>query len=193
MIATLRGKLTFKSPTSVVIETGGVGFLVHIPVSSLETLGETGEDVSLYTHLHVREDAMQLYGFATQSERDLFLSLIAVSGIGPKLAQGVLSGISVEQFYRAIEHQDVAALSHVPGIGKKTAERLVLELKDKIGGTSAGGPPGAGLMPAAEEAVMALLSLGYKRQKVEPVVQNLIIQDRSLSIEELIRRALREM
>jgi len=132
MIASVRGILTHKSLTSVVIHTGGIGFQILIPVSSHEALGKVGEEVSLLTYLHVREDVLQLYGFATEAERELFLSLITVSGIGPKLAQSVLSGISVKDFRLAVQQQDIAALSRVRGIGKKTAERLVVELREKI-------------------------------------------------------------
>lgn len=193
MIASIRGTLIQKSPTSVVIETGGVGFRLFIPVSSHEALGETGSEVTLLTHLHVRDDALHLFGFATSAERDLFLSLISVSGVGPKLAQSVLSGISVKDFQIAIRQQDIAALSRVPGIGKKTAERLVVELKDKT--EKLGDDMGAMSRTAstAKEAVSALLSLGYKRQQAESTVQKLLKQDASLSIESLIRQALRAM
>jgi Holliday junction DNA helicase RuvA len=193
MIDRIRGKLIRKSPTSAVIETAGVGFHLLIPVSSHEALGDIGEEVTLLTHLHVREDAMQLFGFATRAERELFLSLISVSGVGPKLAQSVLSGISVPDFHAAIQQQDIHALSRVPGIGKKTAERLVVELKDKTGklDLDVGGKPH--VASTAEEAVRAMLSLGYKRQQAESIVQKLLKQDAALSIEALIRRALREM
>lgn len=192
MIATVHGKLTWKSPTSVIIETGGIGLQIFIPVSSLEAIGDIGENVQLFTHLHVREDALQLFGFATKAERELFLFLISVSGVGPKLAQSVLSGISVDDFRRAIQQQDIAALSRVPGIGKKTAERLIVELKEKIGRSDAA-LAASSKISSSEEAVMALLSLGYRRAQAEPIVQSLLKQDVSMPIEELIRRALREM
>jgi len=193
MIASIKGTLTDKSPTSVVIDIGGIGLQVLIPVSSLEGLGDIGDKVQLLTHLHVREDALQLYGFATLAERELFLSLISISGVGPKLAQSILSGITVEDFRLAVQQQNIAALSRVPGIGKKTAERLVVELKEKIGHleTDSRGLPVAS--SAAEEAIRALLSLGYRQQQAGMTVQKLLKEDASMSVEELIRRSLREM
>jgi Holliday junction DNA helicase RuvA len=191
MIARIRGILLQKSPTSVLIETGGIGFQLHIPVSSMNDIGEPGQEVQLFTVLHVREDALQLFGFATRQEKDLFLQLISVSGIGPRLAQSVLSGISVDDFGAAIHQQNFSALSSIPGIGRKTAERLVVELKDKIGITAQPGKT-EGRTPVSEEAVMALLSLGYKRNQAESVIRKLT-QESSMPIEELIRRALREL
>jgi Holliday junction DNA helicase RuvA len=191
MIARIRGILLQKSPTSVLIETGGIGFQLHIPVSSMNAIGEPGQEVQLFTVLHVREDALQLFGFATWQEKDLFLQLISVSGIGPRLAQSVLSGISVDDFRAAIHQQNFSALSSIPGIGRKTAERLVVELKDKIGMAAQPGKT-EGRTPVSEEAVMALLSLGYKRNQAESVIRKLT-QESSMPIEELIRRALREL
>jgi Holliday junction DNA helicase RuvA len=191
MIARIRGILLQKSPTSVLIETGGIGFQLHIPVSSMNAIGEPGQEVQLFTVLHVREDALQLFGFATRQEKELFLQLISVSGIGPRLAQSVLSGISVDDFRTAIHQQNFSALSSIPGIGRKTAERLVVELKDKIG-MAAQPSKTEGRIPVGEEAVMALLSLGYKRNQAESVIRKLT-QESSMPIEELIRRALREL
>jgi len=193
MIASIRGKLIQKSPTFVVIETSGIGFHLFIPVSSHAALSEIGKEATLFTYLHVREDALQLFGFVTQAERDLFLSLISVSGIGPKLAQGILSGISVTDFYSAIQHQDIHALSRIPGIGKKTAERLMVELKDKTEKLGLDIQTRPETESVVKEAVSALLSLGYKRHQAELIVQKLVKQDASISIEALIRRALREM
>lgn len=191
MIARIRGILLQKSPTSVLIETGGIGFQLQIPVSSMNALGEPGQEVQLLTVLHVREDALQLFGFATPEERELFLQLIGVSGIGPKLAQAVLSGISVDDFSTAIYEQNFTALSRIPGIGRKTAERLVVELKDKLSKPSQTSKI-EGWSSSGEEAVKALLSLGYKRTQAESVIQRLS-RDSSMPIEELIRRALREI
>jgi Holliday junction DNA helicase RuvA len=195
MIAYISGKLTRKTPTWIVVETGGVGFQVFIPVSSYDALGETGRDVRVLTHLHVREDVLQLYGFATEAEKRLFLMLISVSGVGPKLAQGILSGISVAEFESAVRSQDLAALTRVPGIGKKTAERLVLELKEKIGEarTADGSAPPAERLPFEEEAVLALVSLGYKRAQAQETIRKVLKQDRSLSLEETLRRALSQI
>jgi Holliday junction DNA helicase RuvA len=193
MITTLSGRLTHKTPTWVVVETGGVGFHVIIPVSSYEALGEPGREVRILTYLHVREDTLQLYGFATEGERRLFLLLISVSGIGCKLAQGVLSGIPVVDFERAVRSQDIHALIKVPGVGRKTAERLVLELKDKIGEPKTGGEAAmtAGPVSMEEEAVLALVSLGYRRTQAQDAVQKTLRLDSALALEEVIRRALR--
>jgi Holliday junction DNA helicase RuvA len=193
MIATLRGKLIHKAPTSVILETGGIGFQALIPVSSFNKLGEIGDEVQLLTYLHVREDALQLFGFISSEERQLFLSLISITGIGPKLAQGILSGITVGDFKSAILHQDITALTRIPGIGKKTAERLVLELRDKTASWGEGGQMPEGKPSTHEEAILALISLGYKRNSVENVIQKLFKQDSTLGIEEVIRRALREL
>jgi holliday junction DNA helicase RuvA len=193
MIATLRGKLTHKAPTSVILETGGIGFQALIPVSSFNKLGEIGDEVQLLTYLHVREDALQLFGFISAEERQLFLSLISVTGIGPKLAQGILSGITVNDFKSAIQHQDIPALTRIPGIGRKTAERLILELRDKSSTWGEGNQVTEGKPKIHDEAVLALISLGYKRNSVENVIQKLVKEDPALRIEEVIRRALREL
>jgi holliday junction DNA helicase RuvA len=193
MIAHISGKLIQKNATWIVVESGGIGFHVSIPVSSYDAFGETGMTVRVLTHLHVREDALQLFGFATEAERRLFLLLISVSGIGPKLAQGILSGIAVGDFETAVRDNDLAALTKVPGIGKKTAERLVLELKEKIGEFKSAGERAAPSekAPMEEEAVLALVSLGYRRVQAQEAVQKILKQDRSLSLEETLRRALR--
>jgi holliday junction DNA helicase RuvA len=195
MISFISGTLRHKTPTLAVVETGGVGFRILIPVSSYAAIGEPGQTVRILTHLHVREDALQLYGFATEPERRLFLLLISVSGIGCKVAQGILSGITVADFERAVAGQDVAALTRIPGVGKKTAERLVLELKDKVGEEAlreSAGPPVSGAETKVEdEAVLALMSLGYKRSQAQDAVRKALGQDRSMPLEEAIRRALR--
>ena len=192
MIASIAGKMTHKSPTWIVVESGGIGFHISIPVSSYDAFGETGRDVRVLTHLHVREDALQLFGFATEAERRLFLLLISVSGVGPKLAQGILSGIAVGDFENAVRGNDLAALTKVHGIGKKTAERLVLELKEKIGEFKFSGEQAASSekTPMEEEAVLALVSLGYRRAQAQEAVQKIMKQDRLLSLEETLRRAL---
>lgn len=196
MIAQLRGLLIEKSPTSVILEAGGVGFEIGIPLSSLNAIGEVGEEIRLFTYLHVREDTLQLYGFASKQERALFLLLISVSGVGPKLAQSILSGITVDEFEQAVRHNQSATLNRIPGVGKKTAERLILELQDKL---KTGRPTESGTMTdriapqAGEEAILALLSLGYKRNDAERAVQKALSENRSLKVEDLLRAALSEM
>lgn len=196
MIAQLRGKLIEKSPTSVVLETGGVGFQVGIPLSSLNAIGEVGDEIHLFTYLHVREDTLQLYGFASKRERALFLLLIAVSGVGPRLAQSILSGITVDEFEKAVCENQSHVLNRIPGVGKKTAERLILELQDKIDAgavSESKGPVSRAIPETADEAVLALVSLGYKQNEAERAIQKALSRDSDLEIEALLRAALSEI
>ena len=197
MIASLSGILKGKSPTEVLVDVGGVGYAVSIPISTYSTLGDLNSPVHLLTHLHVREDAMQLYGFATEAERQLFRLLISITGIGPKIAQGILSGISVSDLRQHIIGGNIAALTSIPGIGKKTAERLVVELRDRIGKTdSTSGStviPGDKNAEIRNEALLALLSLGYNRAAAEKAIR-LALNDgggSDLEIENLIKKALK--
>ncbi len=197
MIASLSGILKGKSPTEVLVDVGGVGYAVSIPISTYSTLGDLNSPVHLLTHLHVREDAMQLYGFATEAERRLFRLLISITGIGPKIAQGILSGISVSDLRQHIIGGNIAALTSIPGIGKKTAERLVVELRDRIGKTdSTSGStviPGDKNAEIRNEALLALLSLGYNRAAAEKAIR-LALNDggeSDLEIENLIKKALK--
>jgi Holliday junction DNA helicase RuvA len=170
MIAFLRGRVLEKHPTRVIVETGGVGYEVHVPLSSYSAVGEPGTDVALRIHTHVREDALQLFGFATPLELALFDRLVAVSGIGPKLALAVLSGIAPPDLVGAIGSGDIARLVSIPGIGRKTAERIILELRDKVSaleGAAGGGAPGDG---TRTDLVSALVNLGYHRPAAEKAV-----------------------
>ena len=170
MIAFLRGRVLEKHPTRVIVETGGVGYEVHVPLSSYSAIGEPGADVALRIHTHVREDALQLFGFATPLELALFDRLVAVSGIGPKLALAVLSGIAPGDLVGAIGGGDIARLVSIPGIGRKTAERIVLELRDKVSaleGSATGGAPGDG---TRTDLLSALVNLGYHRPAAEKAV-----------------------
>ncbi|MDE1922101.1 MAG: Holliday junction branch migration protein RuvA, partial [Gammaproteobacteria bacterium] len=168
MIGHLRGRLHAKQPPAVVVDVGGVGYELEAPMSTFYGLPAAGEPVSLFTHLVVREDAHVLFGFATESERRLFRALIKVSGVGPKIALAVLSGAGVEDFLRTIESEDVPALTRIPGIGRKTAERIIVEMRDGARKLMAG-PAAVDSAPAAtggatppNEAFAALLALGYK-------------------------------
>jgi Holliday junction DNA helicase RuvA len=179
MIALVRGNLVYKSIDHVVIDVGGVGYRLFIPLSTFYALPETGE-ASLYTHTHVREDALLLYGFLTLEEKDLFVVLIGISGIGPKLAINILSHIPAADLKNAIAAGDVKRLSGLPGIGKKTAERLVLELKDKIGpadmpATAAGTSPLAGQSSGVliNDVISALVNLGYKENQARKVLESM--------------------
>src|SRR5882757_820978 len=199
MITFLNGKLMSALPTHAIIDVGGVGYEVFIPLSSYDRLPEPGQMVRVLTHLHVREDAHVLYGFMTAAERDLFRLLVNnVSGIGPKLALAVLSGMSVNNFKSAVVNSDAAALSKISGVGKKTAERMVLELKDKVGVAAAWEAASATHAPTPEaeranEAVLALIALGYKQVEAHRVVRDLQQKDGEKSAEDLVKLALKQM
>jgi Holliday junction DNA helicase RuvA len=191
MIGSVRGRIASKTPPQLLVEVGGVGYEVEAPMSTFFLLPSVGEEVRLLTHLVVREDAHILYGFATADERRLFRSLIKVSGVGPKIALALLSGISVEGFGMCVQNQDIAALTRVPGIGRKTAERLVVEMKDRLGPPSdsvtAATAASPGLNPEAE-AFGALIALGYKPAEATRLLK--AAGPGTHSTEELIRRAL---
>jgi Holliday junction DNA helicase RuvA len=188
MIGFLRGKLLRKQPPHLLIDVQGVGYEVEAPMSTFYDLPEAGAEVTLFTHLTIREDAHVLFGFGSEAERRFFRSLIRVNGVGPKLALTILSGISVDGFIRCVQEDDTAALTRLPGIGKKTAERLVVEMRDRlddVGGSSV--TPGVAANPR-DEALSALVSLGYKPQEAAQMLR--AIKEDGLSSEELIRRAL---
>jgi Holliday junction DNA helicase RuvA len=174
MIALIRGTVFSKSPDRVVIDAGGVGYLVHISLSTFEHIPDSGAETLLHTHLHVREDALQLYGFATPDERDYFLTLNGVSGVGPKLALAILSGAKTPELRKAIEFEDVAFLSRLPGLGKKTASKIILELKGKLPAPAGSGDIGGPAAPVSgvfDDALSALLNLGYKRAEAEAALR----------------------
>jgi holliday junction DNA helicase RuvA len=197
MIASLTGILKYKNPTEILIEVHGIGFTVSIPFSTFEKLGEVGSTVSLLTHFHVREDAQQLFGFLSNEERRLFKLLISVSGIGPKIAQGILSGMNVDELRINLHHGNIPALTAIPGVGKKTAERMILELRDKVGGAVSDSEPVSALDAANSgirtEALQALTSLGYNLQIAEKSIRLVLneTEGSTISLEELIKRALR--
>ncbi|MGH8458634.1 MAG: Holliday junction branch migration protein RuvA [Nevskiales bacterium] len=193
MIGRLHGVLLHKQPPSLLLDVQGVGYEVDVPMSTFYALPAVGQPVSLHTHLSVREDAQQLYGFATPEEKQLFRDLIRVSGIGGKLALAILSGISVKDFITTVQRGDAALLTQLPGIGKKTAERLILELRDRIGKTFGSVPN----LPSVEEGVDreamsdaygALLALGYKEAEAARMLRN--ASRPGLNSEDLIRLAL---
>jgi Holliday junction DNA helicase RuvA len=192
VIGFLRGKLVAKQPPVLLIEVNGVGYEVEAPMTTFYDLPETGKEITLHTHLVVLEDAHTLFGFAKLSDRALFRSLIKISGVGPRMALAILSGMSADSFVRCIQDNDAAALTRVPGVGKKTAERLVVELRDKLGKGEAGGAelPTVSSGPAnpVEEAVSALIALGYKPPDASRMVR--AIEAKDLGVEEIIRRAL---
>ncbi len=197
MITRLRGELIAKSPTEVVVDVNGVGYGVHIPVSTFEKIGDLHSTVQLYTHLHVREDLLQLYGFATDEERAVFRLLISVTGIGPKMAQGILSGISVSDLRSYLASGNTAALISIPGVGRKLADRLVVELKEKMGRLDTGGTgtafPADAQGSMRSEAMLALTSLGYNRGVAERALRAALeeLSGNSPTVEGLIKAALR--
>ena len=192
MIGSVRGRIASKTPPQLMVDVGGIGYELEAPMSTFFHLPAVGEEVSLLTHLVVREDAHVLYGFATESERRLFRSLIKVSGVGPKIALALLSGISVEAFSRCVVNEDITALTKVPGIGRKTAERLVVEMRDRLKDSEA--PAGLGVVPIAasaspeSEAYGALIALGYRPAEATRLLK--AAGPGTHSTEELIRRAL---
>ena len=199
MITFLDGKLVSALPTQAIVDVGGVGYEVFIPLASYDKLPAVGQPVRILTHLHVREDAQVLYGFMTPAERDLFRLLVNnVSGIGPKLALAVLSGMSVNNFKAAVVNSDIASLSKISGLGKKTAERIVLELKDKLGVAAAWEAASTMHAPTpaqeqANEAVLALIALGYKQIDAYKAVRELQEKGEAKAAEELVKLALKRM
>ncbi|MBU3665887.1 MAG: Holliday junction branch migration protein RuvA [Chthoniobacterales bacterium] len=199
MITYLEGVLREVLPTQVVIEVRGVGYEVFIPLSSYDRLPPPGQSVRLLTHLQVREDAHILFGFASSEERDLFRLLVTrVSGVGPKLALAVLSGMDVMRFKAAVVDADIASIAKISGLGKKTAERIVLELKDKLGVAAAWEAAGADKAPSAEaraanDAVLALIALGYKQVDAAKAVREVALKNKDAGAEDLVRLALKSL
>jgi Holliday junction DNA helicase RuvA len=195
MISYLKGILAKKSPTEIIIDVGGVGYAVNISVSTYEQLSEQDSEVYILIHHHIREDAQLLYGFATEHEREMFKMLIGVSGIGPKMAQTILSGIRPNELVRTISLSAISNLTAIPGVGKKTAERLVLELRDKVAKMESSDKifdlPNSGAS-IRSEALTALVSLGFSRDKAEQSLRSVLndVNGKSISVEELIKRAL---
>lgn len=200
MIGRLSGILLEKQPPHILLDVQGVGYELDAPMSTFYQLPALGEKVTLHTHMVVREDAQLLYAFADKRGRELFRELIRLNGVGPKLALALMSGMEVDELVMAVQHQDVSALVRVPGVGKKTAERLLIELRDRFkvwdalpGAVSLAAPSGiadAPVKPSAD-AVSALIALGYKPQEASKAVA--AVEEDGLSSEELIRRALRGM
>jgi Holliday junction DNA helicase RuvA len=204
MIGRLRGIILEKQPPEILLEVSGVGYELQLPMTCFYELPSLGEEVTLYTHFVVREDAQLLYGFNNRRERSLFRELLKANGVGPKLALAILSGMSANQVVSAIEREDISSLIKLPGVGKKTAERLVVEMKDRLKGWSEGAlftpmtdavgvaqANGEPLSNVEEEAISALLALGYKPQQAATVVSK--VAKPEMKVEALIREALRAM
>lgn len=194
MIAAIRGEVWDALPNRLVVGCGGVGYLVHVPLSTFDALNPFKDSqVSLKTYMYVRENLQNLYGFATDEEKDLFLLLIErVSGIGPSIAMAILSGMPVEDFKRYVVAGDVAELSRIKGLGKKTAERVILELKDKVGVVESWNADAGEAAPsAARDAELALIALGYKQAEARKVITLVSKTQTGASVDDLIREALR--
>ena len=193
MIAHLRGKLFAKTPGQAIVEAGGVGYDVVISVPTFTSLPQEGSEVSLYIHTHVREDALALFGFLERDEKRLFERLITVSGVGPKLAITILSGLNPERTVTAIRAQDHATLTRIPGVGKKLAERLVVELKDKLEDFAVAPSAKIAAGPAAEDVLSALVNLGYARPAAEKAIETAVEKNKAAgeNFDELFRAALK--
>ena len=204
MIAHLNGTLLYKQATTVIVDVAGVGYEVTIPLSTFYELNDIGDPVQLRIYTHVREDALQLYGFKTVRERELFLRLISVSGIGPKLGITLLSGMSADEMIASIRTNNLAKLTLIPGIGRKTAERLVVELREKVASLSSaemeeelGARPEPGAGPTEDsvrsDALSALLNLGYQRSSAEKAIDSALTEDSEITVESILRRSLRKL
>jgi Holliday junction DNA helicase RuvA len=195
MIGYLSGKLFDKQANTAIIDVGGVGYEVSIPLSTFYELGEVGTDVALRIYTHVREDAIQLFGFKTLRDRDLYLKLISVQGIGPKMGIAMLSGMNADEIVAAIRANNLVRLTSIPGVGRKTAERMVIELRDKVGDiggfesiVAAGEPVPADA--AMEDAVSALVNLGYQKAAAEKVLKQAADEGTEMTVQKLLRRGL---
>jgi holliday junction DNA helicase RuvA len=201
MIAFLTGKLIEKSANLVIVDVGGVGYEVAIPLSTFYEIGEVGETVELRVYTNVREDAIQLFGFKTQREKDLYLKLISVQGVGARSGITMLSGMSADEIVSALRTENLAKLTSIPGVGRKTAERLVIELRDKVGELSASVSAGASMSAAAgvgtegvyDDALSALVNLGYQRNAAEKALQQVRKDDVEPNVQKLLRAALQKL
>lgn len=195
MIGYLTGKIISKKPTKILLDVNGVGYSVNISISTFEKLPELNESTSLYIYTSVKEDAIDLYGFSIPAEKEMFELLISVSGIGPKLAQSLLSGIQVDELKYAIDEGNLSRIIAVPGIGRKTAERLLVELRDKMDKLSEKFEPAESGAPSSvrSDAIAALVNLGYNLKTAEKVVRNVMNTKTSATIEDVIKEALAEL
>ena len=199
MIAHIQGRLHFKSPENLIIDVDGVGYQVHVPLTTFYELPDVGNTVALHIHTHVREDALQLYGFQAQEEKALFIRLMGVAGIGPRLAVNILSGISPAELAECLGQGDLARLISIPGVGRKTAERIMVEMRDKLPALAADRDIALSVKNAADEAVMndaisALVNLGYKKGVARKAIDEAIKRlEGELNLESLLKESLRAL
>jgi Holliday junction DNA helicase RuvA len=199
MIAHIQGFLHFKSPEYLVIDVDGIGYQVHVPLSTFYDLPQVGSTVSLHIHTHVREDALQLYGFRSPEEKVIFVRLISISGIGPRLAVNILSGISPAELVESLSQNNLARLISIPGVGRKTAERIMVELRDKVSSLVPGHDVTVPVKTAADEAVIedalsALLNLGYKKGVAQRAIENARQRlEGEITLESLLKESLRAL
>ncbi|MBI2061793.1 MAG: Holliday junction branch migration protein RuvA [Nitrospirae bacterium] len=193
MIGFLRGKIAEKTPDRIILDVGGVGYEIAVPVTTYSKLPGPGAEAQLHVHTHVREDALQLFGFQSREELNLFRLLINTPEIGPRLAVNILSVLGPQGFVRAVAAKDQTSLRRVPGLGPKKAEKLLVELKDKVDGMAAGLPEASGPPSVREDLLSALKNLGYKAEEVSPVIYEVMKKSPSAPVEELLREALRHL
>jgi len=190
MIGYLTGKIVLKKPTKIILDVSGVGYLINISISTFEKIPEESKTVSLFTYLNVKEDALDLYGFWTIDEKEMFELLISVSGIGPKIAQSILSAIQIDELKEAIKFGNLSRLTATPGVGRKTAERMILELKDKVDSLDQIDISRVSGFSIKNDAVLALTNLGYNQKTAANIIRQIMESTPSVSIEELVKEAL---
>lgn len=194
MIGYITGKVISKKPTRTLIDVNGIGYIVNTSINTFEKIGDEGELISLHTYLSVKEDSLTLFGFYTIAEKELFEILIGVNGVGPKLAQGILSGINSSEFKDAILQKNLSRLVAIPGIGKKTAERMLIELRDKIEKVSdSDSTLSSSTYTIKDDAVAALVGLGYNQKIADKAIRSLLETNLSLSLEDLIKESLKNL
>lgn len=194
MIAHLTGKIISKKPTQITLDVNGVGYLINISINTFDKIEELGKQISLHTYLSVKEDSLTLFGFYTIAEKELFEILISVNGVGPKLAINILSGITADEFKDAVLNKNVSRLVAIPGVGKKTAERMIIELGDKISKLSDSGTSiSLKSYSVKDDAVAALIGLGYNHKTADNVTRSLIDENAEISLEDLIKESLKKL
>jgi Holliday junction DNA helicase RuvA len=194
MIAHLSGKIISKKPTQIVLDVNGVGYLINISINTFDKVDEVGKSLSLHTYLSVKEDSLTLFGFYTLPEKELFEILISVNGVGPKLAINILSGITADEFKDAVVNRNISRLVAIPGVGKKTAERMIIELRDKISKLSdSESSISTKSYTVKDDAVAALIGLGYNHKTADSVIRNLIDGNSEISLEDLIKESLKKL